>query len=128
LKILQALVRKFRLDDDVNLSDIVKTCPTNYTGADFYALASNALSIALKRRANEISEYVELSQKESLYYESPTTLTKYLQSLTDKELHVYVSMSDFMKAREGIVASVSEEEHNKYKRLRDEYSPSNTNV
>jgi SpoVK/Ycf46/Vps4 family AAA+-type ATPase len=124
LKILQALTRKFVLEDDVNLLDVIKSCPGNYTGADFYALASNALSFSIKRRAkgimtvvNSMNEKVEDSKKKM-------TIPKYLQSLDDEALSVKVGMEDFMKAREGIVASVSEEEHLKYLRLKEEYSPS----
>jgi len=43
LKILKALTRKFRLDADLNLKDIAEQCPFNHTGANFYALCSDAI-------------------------------------------------------------------------------------
>lgn len=54
LKILEALTRKFRLDPDLNLRDIADRCPFNYTGADFYALCSDAMLKAMSRKAEEV--------------------------------------------------------------------------
>ena len=123
LKILKALTRKFKLEEDVRLKDVIATCPNNYTGADFYALASNALSMAIRRRAKEIKGIIDETNKKCPYYEAPTTIPKFLQNLSEDELDVKVSMSDFLRARESIVASVSKEENEKYLRLKEEYSP-----
>ena len=54
LKILEALTRKFRLDPELNLSDIAEQCPFNYTGADLYALCSDAMLKAMTRKAEEV--------------------------------------------------------------------------
>ena len=54
LSVLKALTRKFRLADDVDLVALARACPTNFTGADFYAVCSNALAQSLKRRAAEL--------------------------------------------------------------------------
>ncbi len=124
LKILKALTRKFTLKDDVRLEDVISTCPTNYTGADFYALASNALSMSIRRRAKEIQGIIDGMNKDLPYYETPTSIPKYLQKLSEEDLDVKVGMEDFMEAREGIVASVSREENEKYLKLKEEYSPS----
>ena len=48
-KVLSALTRKFDLAPDVSLSDIAESTPDTFTGADFYALASDALLCAIKR-------------------------------------------------------------------------------
>jgi peroxin-6 len=52
--ILQALTRKFRLDDSLDLRLVAKRCPYNYTGADFYALCSDAMLGAMSRKAEEL--------------------------------------------------------------------------
>jgi peroxin-6 len=52
--ILQALTRKFRLDDDLDLPLVAQQCPFNYTGADFYALCSDAMLNAMSRKAEEL--------------------------------------------------------------------------
>ncbi len=123
LKILKALTRKFKLKEDVRLEEVIATCPTNYTGADFYALASNALSMAIRRRAKEIKGIIDETNKNCPYYATPTTIPKFLQNLSEEELDVKVGMDDFLEARESIVASVTKEENEKYLKLKEEYSP-----
>jgi peroxin-6 len=51
LGILQALTRKFQLDPELDLQDIADQCPFNYTGADFYALCSDAMLGAMTGKA-----------------------------------------------------------------------------
>jgi peroxin-6 len=54
LKIIQALTRKFKLDPSINLEDVANICPFNYTGADFYALCSDAMLKAMTRVAEAV--------------------------------------------------------------------------
>jgi peroxin-6 len=54
LKIIQALTRKFKLDPELDLMTIVEQCPFNFTGADFYALCTDALLKAMTRKAEDI--------------------------------------------------------------------------
>lgn len=54
LNILDALTRKFRLDPGLNLRAVAERCPFNYTGADFYALCSDAMLNAMSRKAEAI--------------------------------------------------------------------------
>lgn len=61
LNILEALTRKFRLDPDLDLRTIANKCPFNYTGADFYALCSDAMLNAMSRKAEEIEEKIRTS-------------------------------------------------------------------
>lgn len=49
-KIIQAITRKFHLAPDVDLFSLAKQCPPNTTGADLYALCSNAMLNALRRQ------------------------------------------------------------------------------
>ncbi|KAF9362279.1 peroxisomal assembly protein [Mortierella sp. NVP85] len=51
LRIIQALTRKFRLHPSLDLTNVAEKCPFNYTGADFYALCSDAM---LKAMSHEI--------------------------------------------------------------------------
>lgn len=64
LNILEALTRKFRLDPSFELANFAKLCPFNYTGADFYALCSDALLNAMSRKA----ESLEIKLGEVLSY------------------------------------------------------------
>ena len=54
VNILEALTRKFRLDPGLDLRDIAQKCPLNLTGADFYALCSDAMLNAMSRKAEGI--------------------------------------------------------------------------
>ncbi len=53
-RIMEALTRKFKLSADLNLRDIAEQCPFNYTGADFYALCSDAMLKAMSRVAGQV--------------------------------------------------------------------------
>ncbi len=55
LKVLQALTRKFTLKNDVDLPIIAEKCPPTFTGADMYALSSDAWMTALKRTVAQVS-------------------------------------------------------------------------
>ena len=54
--ILEALTRKFRLSPDLDLGAVARQCPFNYTGADFYALCSDAMLKAMSRTALAIDQ------------------------------------------------------------------------
>ena len=56
LKVLQALTRKFTLKDDIDLPIIAEKCPRTFTGADMYALSSDAWMTALKRTVAQVSD------------------------------------------------------------------------
>lgn len=58
LKIIQALTRKFKLDPDTRLENVAALCPFNYTGADFYALCSDAMLKAMTRKAEDIDRTI----------------------------------------------------------------------
>lgn len=55
LKVLQALTRKFKLEADIDLPIIAEKCPPTFTGADMYALSSDAWMTALKRTVAQVS-------------------------------------------------------------------------
>lgn len=57
-KIMEALTRKFKLHPDLNLRHIADQCPFNYTGADFYALCSDAMLKAMSRTAAEVDRKI----------------------------------------------------------------------
>lgn len=47
---------RFKLDPSVNLSSILEKCPAQLTGADIYALCSDAMMCAVKRKVEWIEE------------------------------------------------------------------------
>jgi len=61
LDILHALTRKFKLSRALNLADIASECPLHYTGADFYALCSDAMLNAINRKVAALDSKIGVS-------------------------------------------------------------------
>ncbi|XP_028313489.1 peroxisome assembly factor 2 isoform X2 [Gouania willdenowi] len=94
LQVFSAILRKFHLDPSVKLEDLVHQCPAHMTGADMYALCSDAMTTAIKRKISMITEGVDQE-------DSPLLL----------------SVEDFTSALETFRPSVSEEELLRYRDL-----------
>ncbi|EJU05669.1 AAA-domain-containing protein [Dacryopinax primogenitus] len=117
LKILQALTRKFRLDPSLDLMRVAEQCPFNYTGADFYALCSDAMLKAMTRKAEEvdakIAEWNEHGPVDG--HPHPMTPQYYLAELAKPEdTDFLVSQRDFEAALAELVPSVSTSEMDHY--------------
>lgn len=116
LNILEALTRKFVLDNDVKLIELAKLCPFNYTGADFYALCSDAMLNAMSRIARMVEKKV--SQHNELTGENISTRRWFDKIATKEDTKVVVKMEDFLKAQEQLTPSVSRAELNHYEAVR----------
>ncbi|XP_014186165.1 peroxisome assembly factor 2 isoform X1 [Haplochromis burtoni] len=92
LQVFQAILRKFQLDPAVNLQEVVDCCPAHMTGADLYALCSDATMAAIKRKISLISD-----------------------GLDSEDSPVLLSTEDFSTALENFKSSVSDEELLRYK-------------
>ena len=57
-RVLVSLTRKFKLHESVSLSKIAKRCPPNFTGADMYALCTDAWFHAAKRKVWDAIIYI----------------------------------------------------------------------
>ncbi|XP_072516649.1 peroxisomal ATPase PEX6 [Salminus brasiliensis] len=99
LQVLKAIVRKFKVDPNVSLSDIVGRCPLQLTGADLYALCSDAMMSAIKRKISLISEGLE-SENDGLT----------------------LCAEDFSQALDVLQPSVSEQELHKYKLIQQKFT------
>ncbi|KAK9454097.1 P-loop containing nucleoside triphosphate hydrolase protein [Dipodascopsis uninucleata] len=113
--ILQALVRKFKLSSNVSLDSIADSCPFTYTGADFYALCSDAMLNAMTRIAASVDKRVKA------YYPPVTTRWWFDTQATSEDVEVIVCQEDFEKARRELVSSVSDEELKHYARVRESF-------
>ncbi|KAK5926066.1 hypothetical protein CgunFtcFv8_021669 [Champsocephalus gunnari] len=94
LQVLQAILRKFQVDSAVDLQQVVDRCPHHMTGADLYALCSDAMTAAIKRKISLIDE-----------------------GLDSQESPVLVTVEDFSSALENFKPSVSEEELLRYRNI-----------
>ncbi|KAK2467125.1 hypothetical protein APHAL10511_001383 [Amanita phalloides] len=120
--ILQALTRKFRLDPALSLYRLAEKCPLNCTGADFYALCSDALLVAMSRIANEINETVdELNRRDVQCH--PITVQYYLAEMVkQEELLVVVKEADFDLALRNLIPSVSQLEMERYIEMKTRFN------
>ncbi|EST05947.1 ATPase, AAA-type, core [Kalmanozyma brasiliensis GHG001] len=126
LNILQALTRKFKLDPDVgDLGCIAEQCPFNLTGADFYALCSDAMLKAMTRKASEVDARIEAINATSgkKTHPHPLTAQYYLAEMATKdEIEVKVNRQDFEKALQELTPSVSEQEMQHYREVQAKFS------
>jgi peroxin-6 len=139
--ILQALTRKFRLDDALDLRLVAQQCPFNYTGADFYALCSDAMLTAMSRKAEELEVKIgawsapgtlncidapaAILNKEPGLHGNPHPLTPqyYLAEMAAPEdTIVIVTQEDFDQAVRDLVPSVSQSEMDRYASIQKRFS------
>uniref|UniRef100_A0A3Q2E8R8 AAA+ ATPase domain-containing protein n=1 Tax=Cyprinodon variegatus TaxID=28743 RepID=A0A3Q2E8R8_CYPVA len=99
LKVLKAILRKFQLEPSVNLQDIVDHCPAVVTGADLYALCSDAMTAAIKRKIHLIED-----------------------GLDSEDSPIFLSEEDFSVALNNFKPSVSEKELLRYQNIHQELS------
>ena len=141
-KILEALTRKFRLHPDLNLRSVAEQCPFNFTGADFYALCSDAMLKAMTRKASEVDIKIGKflrstglvlinlvlvaalnSQPPQEGHPYPITPQYYLAKMvTDGETDVVVSFKDFENALRELVPSVSQTEMEHYRSVQARFT------
>lgn len=122
LNILTALTRKFTLATDVNLGLLAEKCPFNYTGADFYALCSDAMLNAMTRIAGEVDEKVRIYSKT---HDEKVSVRYWFDRIAQPEdTTVMVRMMDFLKALNDLTPSVSEDELHHYLQVKADFENS----
>lgn len=107
LKVLRALTRKFALHQDVDLAVISTQCPPRLTGADMYALCSDAWMVALKAC---------IAQQES------ARSARAGEDGSDAgQREVVVTRADFAAALHSLRPSLTADDIARYESIRDEY-------
>ncbi|EED12297.1 peroxisome biosynthesis protein (PAS8/Peroxin-6), putative [Talaromyces stipitatus ATCC 10500] len=120
-KILEALTRKFALHPDVSLSRVAQRLPFTYTGADLYALCSDAMLKAITRQATAVDEKIKALPG------GPVSTAYYFDHLaTPEDIAVMVTEDDFVNAQNELVASVSAKELEHFERIRQSFESSTT--
>lgn len=125
LKIIEALTRKFKLHPGLDLKSIAEACPCNYTGADFYALCSDAMLNAMSRTAQRIEDQLTILNQNPTESTHPYPLTPqyYLAEMAHPDdIRVEVSQEDFLQALRNLVPSVSQTEMEHYARVQKRFS------
>eukprot|EP00547_Thalassionema_nitzschioides_P005667 CAMPEP_0194216776 /NCGR_PEP_ID=MMETSP0156-20130528/19643_1 /TAXON_ID=33649 /ORGANISM="Thalassionema nitzschioides, Strain L26-B" /LENGTH=744 /DNA_ID=CAMNT_0038945617 /DNA_START=88 /DNA_END=2322 /DNA_ORIENTATION=- len=112
-QVLAALTRKFRFEQgdhkDIAL-EVVDEFPQNLSGADFSAIASGALMRSLQRLCMKAEQQVT----------SSVSLDEVLNAWG--EFSPVVTTNDLIMAAKDIVPSVTQDDLQRYQRLREEYS------
>lgn len=122
-KILEALTRKFKLADDVDLAKIAEKCSFTFTGADFYALCSDSMLNAMTRSANTVDAKLNaLNEQRTQEGLEPVSSRWWFDNVAAPEdLNVLVTMEDFQKAQNELIPSVSAEELAHYLRVKHNF-------
>lgn len=111
---VKALTRKFKLAPDVSLEEVVAPLDFVYTGADFFALCSDAMMLAV--------DEVVASARETLRDDCPTKTSECNDDGDEESEDVVVSMKHFEQSRLKLKASVSSADLEKYESLRRTFS------
>ncbi|CEP64744.1 AAA family ATPase peroxin 6 LALA0_S13e02036g [Lachancea lanzarotensis] len=122
LNVLLALSRKFTLDKGVDLARVAEICPFNYTGADFYALCSDAMLNAMTRTSRLVDEKVRAYCKQT--QRQISTRYWFDNVAAEEDSNVIVQMDDYLKAQENLAPSVSTEELAHYLRVKSNFEGS----
>lgn len=132
LKIMQALTRKFKLDPATDLRRVAERCPFNYTGADFYALCSDAMLKAMTRKAEAVDAKIGLLNGRPPYSTGQAAVLTpqyYLAEMaTPDDVEVLVAQEDFEKALAELQPSVSVSELEHYKAVQGKFSSQTMNA
>ena len=101
LTILEALTRKFSLHPMASLRRVADALPFTYTGADLYALCSDAMLKAVTRQASAVDEKIK-----SQYGGRITPAYFFDHYATEDDTMVMVTEEDFFDAQHELVGSV----------------------
>ncbi|KAL3427646.1 peroxisomal biogenesis factor 6 [Phlyctema vagabunda] len=116
LTIMEALTRKFTLHPSLSLARVASLLPFTYTGADFYALCSDAMLKAVTRQASLVDSKIQAHNTKN-----PTKIsTAYFfdHFATKEDVAVMVTEEDFLGAECELIPSVSAKELEHYARVR----------
>jgi peroxin-6 len=113
------MIYRFTMSPTLSLQRIAEKLPFTYTGADFYALCSDAMLKAVTRQASAVDEKIAVLNKSRDY---PITTAYFFDHYATKEdVAVLVTEEDFMAAQRELIPSVSAKELEHYKRVREQF-------
>ncbi|EAQ93394.1 hypothetical protein CHGG_01629 [Chaetomium globosum CBS 148.51] len=121
LTIMEALTRKFTLHPSLSLRTVAESLPFTYTGADFYALCSDAMLKAVTRQASLVDNKIRTVNADlgAHNLRAPISTAYFFDHLaTPEDLAVMVTETDFLDAHRELVPSVSAGELAHYEHVR----------
>ncbi|KAI1447874.1 peroxisomal biogenesis factor 6 [Annulohypoxylon stygium] len=120
LTIMEALTRKFTLHPSVSLPAVAEQLPFTYTGADFYALCSDAMLKAVTRQATLVDTKIRAinAEREKEGHPPISTANFFDHHATPEDVAVMVTEPDFLDANRELIPSVSAGELAHYERVK----------
>ncbi|MCJ1267987.1 peroxisomal assembly protein [Lobaria immixta] len=116
LTILEALTRKFTMHPKLSLRRVAGSLPFTYTGADLYALCSDAMLKAITRQASAVDAKIKALPG------GPVPTAYFFDHLATKDdIAVMVTEEDFADAQRELVGSVSAKELEHYRLVRQTF-------
>ncbi|KAI1806003.1 AAA-domain-containing protein [Daldinia bambusicola] len=120
ITIMEALTRKFTLHPSVSLPAVAEHLPFTYTGADFYALCSDAMLKAVTRQASLVDTKIRTinAAREKDGHAPISTANFFDHYAAAEDVAVMVTEQDFLDANRELIPSVSAGELAHYEQVR----------
>ncbi|KAI0505532.1 peroxisomal biogenesis factor 6 [Xylaria bambusicola] len=119
LKIMEALTRKFNIHPSVSLAAVAEELPFTYTGADFYAMCSDAMLKAVTRQAASVDTKIRAINATRTATAHPISTANFFDHYaTPEDIAVMVTEKDFLDANRELIPSVSAGELAHYQQVR----------
>lgn len=117
------ILTRFTLHPSLSLARVASHLPFNYTGADFYALCSDAMLKAVNRQAARVDDKIKALNRQR---SSGQISTAYFfdHYATNEDVAVTVKEEDFAGAMRELIPSVSAKELAHYQRVRAQFEQS----
>lgn len=114
---------RFTLSPSLSLPRVASHLPFTFTGADLYALCSDAMLKAVTRSAQQVDDRVAaVNAERTAHGKHPVTIAGFFDHhATASDLEVQVEEQDFELARKELTPSVSYEELKHYEKVRDQF-------
>ncbi|KAG5481929.1 hypothetical protein LSCM1_05639 [Leishmania martiniquensis] len=123
---LKALTRKFDMSEDVDLLALLEPLDFVYTGADFFALCSDAMMFAVEDALEEVQQQSTTGAlAEAATARTPDSAPVTATQAAEEELKpIKVCMEHFLRARAQLKPSVTKADLHKYNVLKRKFNRS----
>ncbi|CAJ1987593.1 peroxisome assembly protein [Leishmania donovani] len=123
---LKALTRKFDMSADVDLSAVLEPLDFVYTGADFFALCSDAMMFAVEDALEELQQQITThALAETGAANTPDSALPPATAAAEEERKpITVCMQHFLRARAQLKPSVTKADLQKYEALKQTFDKS----
>ena len=122
---MRALTRKFDLSDDVRLEAVLEPLDFVYTGADLFALSSDAMMFAVEDALEAVQDQLTAAAVTATQASdgTPVALANEEAGRAEEESKpIKVCMEHFVRARAQLKPSVTKADLQKYEALKQKYN------